>query len=47
VLKPKADFHDIRWAMFDLEANLAIQTVLPTQVNLKPIRPETNGAVKA
>ena len=40
VLKPKPDFHDRRWSQFDVEANLAIQTVLPTQVNLKPIRPE-------
>lgn len=40
VLKPKPDFHDRRWSEFDVEANLAIQTVLPTQVNLKPIRPE-------
>ena len=40
VLKPKPDFHDRRWQVFDVEANLAIQTVLPTQVNLKPIRPE-------
>ncbi len=47
VLKPKADFHEIRWALFDLEANLAIQTVLPTQINLKPIRPEANGAATA
>lgn len=40
VLKPKPDFHDRRWQAFDVEANLVIQTVLPTQVNLKPIRPE-------
>lgn len=40
VLKPKPDFHDRRWSQFDVEANLTIQTVLPTQVNLKPIRPE-------
>lgn len=40
VLKPKPDFHDRRWTVFDVESNLAIQTVLPTQVNLKPIRPE-------
>ena len=40
VLKPKADFHERRWQQFDLETNLQLQTVLPTQVNLKPIRPD-------
>ena len=40
VLVPKADFHDKRWALFDVEANIVIQSVLPTQVNLKPIRPD-------
>jgi len=40
VLKPKPDFHEKRWTQFDLETNLALQTVLPTQVNLKPIRPD-------
>ena len=41
VLKPKADFHDRRWQDFDVETNLAIQTVMPTQVNLEPIRIES------
>jgi len=40
VLKPKADFHDKRWQDFDVESNIALQAVLPTQCNLKPIRPE-------
>lgn len=40
VLVPKADFHDRRWSVFDIETNLVIQAVLPTQVNLTPIRPE-------
>jgi hypothetical protein len=43
VLKPKADFHDKRWQDFDVESNIVLQTVLPTQCNLKPIRPEANG----
>lgn len=46
VLRPKADFHTIRWAMFDLEANLKIQAVLPTQINLKPIRPDNGVAAE-
>lgn len=41
VLKPKADFHDKRWQDFDVETNIVIHTVLPTQCNLKPVR--TNG----
>lgn len=40
VLKPKADFHARRWQDFDLDTNLQLQMVLPTQVNLKPLRPE-------
>ena len=36
---PKPDFHERRWSQFDLETNLALHVVLPTQVNLKPIRP--------
>lgn len=39
VLVPKPDFHEKRWERFDVEANLVIQTVLPTQCNLKPVRP--------
>lgn len=39
VLKPKADFHDRRWKTFDLDTNLELHSVLPTQCNLKPIRP--------
>jgi len=35
----KPDFHERRWTQFDLETNLELQTVLPTQLNLKPIRP--------
>lgn len=42
VLVPKPEFHDKRWENFDVESNIAIQTVLPTQCNLKPVRPE-NG----
>lgn len=38
VLVPKADFHEKRWRTFGLEDNLSLQAVLPTQVNLKPIR---------
>ncbi len=37
-LAPKPEFHDKRFEVFDVEANLAIQTVLPTQCNLKPVR---------
>jgi hypothetical protein len=40
VLAPKPDFHDKRWKTFDVESNIAIQSVLPTQCNLKPVRPE-------
>jgi len=40
VLKPKADFHERRWSTFDVDTNLDIQTVLPTQVSLESIRPE-------
>jgi hypothetical protein len=40
VLKPKPDFHERRWRQFDLETNLQLQAVLPTQINLKPIRPK-------
>jgi hypothetical protein len=40
VLKPKADFHAKRWQDFDFATNLQLQTVLPTQVSLEPIRPE-------
>lgn len=40
VLVPKPDFHDKRWQVFDVESNLAIHAVLPTQTNLKPIRPD-------
>lgn len=40
VLKPKADFHARRWQDFDFDTNLQLQTVLPTQVSLEPIRPE-------
>lgn len=40
VLLPKADFHERRWSEFDVETNLAIHSVLPTQVSLEPIRPE-------
>jgi hypothetical protein len=40
VLAPKPDFHDKRWQDFDVESNIALQTVLPTQCNLKPVRPE-------
>ena len=36
---PKPDFHERRWQQFDVKTNLALQAVLPTQVNLKPIRP--------
>ena len=36
---PKGDFHERRWTQFDLETNLELHKVLPTQVNLKPIRP--------
>lgn len=42
VLKPKADFHERRWRQFDLETNLQLQAVLPTQINLKPIRPKSD-----
>jgi hypothetical protein len=43
VLVPKPEFHDKRWETFDVESNIAIQAVLPTQCNLKPIRPEADG----
>lgn len=43
VLVPKPDFHEKRWGVFDVESNIAIQAVLPTQCNLKPVRPEANG----
>lgn len=44
ILKPVADFHEtIRWQQFDGDANAIIHSVLPTQVNLKAIRPEANG----
>lgn len=39
VLVPKPDFHEKRWSIFDVESNIAIQAVLPTQCNLKPVRP--------
>lgn len=38
VLKPKPDFHDRRWKQFDKETNLQLHAILPTQVNLKPVR---------
>ena len=40
VLVPKSDFHEKRWSTFDVETNFVIQSVLPTQVNMTPIRPE-------
>lgn len=40
VLRPKPDFHERRFKLFDLETNLKLQQVLPTQCNLKAIRPE-------
>lgn len=40
VLLPKPDFHEKRWAEFDVETNRVLHTVLPTQVSLEPIRPE-------
>lgn len=46
VLKPKADFHDRRWKTFDLETNLQLHTVLPTQCNLKPVRPQADKGGK-
>ena len=39
VLKPKPDFQEKRWKLFDEATNLQIHKVLPTQCNLKPIRP--------
>ena len=38
VLRPKPDFQEKRWRLFDEETNLQIHNVLPTQCNLKPIR---------
>lgn len=38
VLKPVPDFHEKRWSAFDAETNKELQTVLPTQCNLKPVR---------
>lgn len=41
VLKPVPEFHEsLRWQQFDADANLKIHEVLPTQVNLKPNRPD-------
>lgn len=40
VLKPKPDFHERRWRVFDVETNLQLQAVLPTQCNLKPVKSE-------
>jgi hypothetical protein len=42
VLVPKADFHDKRWQAFNVEDNLWLQQLLPTQCSLKPIRPEAD-----
>jgi hypothetical protein len=41
-LKVKPDFHDRRWKDFDPETNRELQTVLPTQVGLEPIRQEAS-----
>ena len=43
VLVPKPDFHERRWSDFDVVSNIAIHSVLPTQCNLKPIRPDADG----
>ena len=40
VLQPKPDFHSRRWQDFDFQSNLDLQSVIPTQVNLKPVRPD-------
>jgi hypothetical protein len=40
VAKPKPEFHEKRWQVFDVEANLALQTVMPASTSLEPIRPE-------
>jgi len=34
-----SDFHTVRWADFDFSTNLMLQSIMPTQVNLKAIRP--------
>lgn len=41
VLQPKPDFHVRRWVDFDATTNLDLQAVIPTQTNLKPLRPDT------
>lgn len=43
-LKPTEAFFAKRWTDFDLDQNLALVEVLPTQVNLEPVR--TNGDAK-
>jgi hypothetical protein len=40
VAKPKPEFHEKRWQMFDVESNLALQTVMPASTSLESIRPE-------
>ena len=39
VLVPKADFHDRRFADFDVETNKQLSGVLPTSLSLEAIRP--------
>ena len=41
VLQPKPDFHSRRWVDFDAATNIALHAVIPTQVNLKPLRPDS------
>lgn len=40
VAKPKPDFHEKRWQVFDADTNVTLQTVLPASTSLEPIRPE-------